>query len=90
MASLSMGGMVTTSVTFLNLDKFAYISCFGGGPRITENDTLKTIYNGVFVDPKTFIKKVKLFFISNGMFEGNGPKDASGIFKKAGINNVVF
>jgi enterochelin esterase family protein len=90
MAGLSMGGMVTTSVTLSNLDKFAYIGCFSGGPRITANDDLKTVYNGAFADPTTFNKKVKLFFISNGSVEGNSPKEASEILKKAGINNVVF
>jgi enterochelin esterase family protein len=90
MAGLSMGGMVTTQVTFSNLDKFAYIGCFSGGPRITPNDDLKIIYSGAFADPATFNKKVKLFFISNGSVEGNSPKDASEILKKAGINNVVF
>lgn len=89
MAGLSMGGMVTTQVTFSNLDKFAYIGCFSGGPRITANDTLKNIYNGVFADPATFNKKVKLFFISNGTVEGNSPKDAGEILKKAGIDNIV-
>jgi enterochelin esterase family protein len=90
MAGLSMGGMVTTSVTLTNLDKFAYIGCFSGGPRIAANDDLKTIYNGAFADPTTFNKKVKLFFISNGSVEGNSPRDASEILKKAGINNIVF
>jgi enterochelin esterase family protein len=90
MAGLSMGGMVTTQVTLSNLDKFAYIGCFSGGPRITPNDDLRTVYNGAFADPATFNKKVKLFFISNGSVEGNSPKDASEILKKAGINNVVF
>jgi enterochelin esterase-like enzyme len=89
MAGLSMGGMVTTSVTFANLDKFAYIGCFSGGPRITENDTLNKVYNGVFADPATFNKKVKLFFISNGTVEGNSPIQAGEILKKAGIKNVV-
>ena len=90
MAGLSMGGMVTTSVTFTNLDKFAYIGCFSGGPRITPNDTLKNIYNGVFANPAIFNKKVKVFFISNGTVEGNGPIDAGEILKKAGINNIVI
>ena len=90
MAGLSMGGMVTTQVTLSNLDKFAYIGCFSGGPRITANDTLKSVYNGAFADSAAFNKKVKLFFISNGSVEGNGPKDASEILKKAGINNIVF
>jgi enterochelin esterase-like enzyme len=89
MAGLSMGGMVTTSVTLSNLDKFAYIGCFSGGPRITAKDTLKTVYNGAFADPVTFNKKVKVLFISNGTVEGNSPKDAAEILKKAGINNVV-
>ena len=89
MAGLSMGGMVTTSVTFSNLDKFSYIGCFSGGPRITAQDTLKTVYNGAFADPATFNKKVKLFFISNGTVEGNSPIEAGEILKKAGINNIV-
>jgi enterochelin esterase-like enzyme len=89
MAGLSMGGMVTTSVTLSNLDKFAYIGCFSGGPRITAQDTLSKVYNGVFADPVTFNKKVKLFFISNGTVEGNSPIAASEILKKAGINNIV-
>jgi enterochelin esterase-like enzyme len=90
MSGLSMGGMVTTQITFSNLDKFGYIGCFSGGPRIAATDDLKTVYNGVFADPATFNKKVKLFFISNGSVEGNSAKDASEILKKAGINNVVF
>jgi enterochelin esterase-like enzyme len=90
MAGLSMGGMVTTQVTFSNLGKFAYIGCFSGGPRVTANDDLKTIYNGAFADPAAFNKKVKLFFISNGSVEGNAPKEASELLKKAGINNIVF
>jgi enterochelin esterase-like enzyme len=89
MAGLSMGGMVTTSVTLSNLDKFAYIGCFSGGPRITANDTLGKVYDGAFADPVTFNKKVKLLFISNGTVEGNSPIDAGEILKKAGINNIV-
>jgi len=89
MAGLSMGGMVTTTVTFSNLDKFSYIGCFSGGPRVTGNDDLKTIYNGVFADPATFNNKVKVFFISNGTVEGNSPITAADILKKAGINNIV-
>jgi enterochelin esterase family protein len=89
MAGLSMGGMVTTSVTFTNLDKFAYIGCFSGGPRITAKDTLSKVYNGAFADPATFNKKVKLLFISNGTVEGNSPIDAGELLKKAGITNIV-
>jgi enterochelin esterase family protein len=89
MAGLSMGGMVTTQVTLSNLDKFAYIGCFSGGPRITQKDTLSKVYNGAFADPAAFNKKVKLFFISNGTVEGNSPIDAGEVLKKAGINNIV-
>lgn len=90
MSGLSMGGMVTTSISFANLDKFGYIGLFSGGPRIASTDDIKTVYNGAFSDPATFNKKVKLFFISNGSVEGNFAKDASEILKKAGISNVVF
>jgi enterochelin esterase-like enzyme len=89
MAGLSMGGMVTTSVTLPNLDKFAYIGCFSGGPRVTEKDTLSKIYNGAFADAATFNKKVKAFFISNGTVEGNSPLVSSEILKKAGIKNIT-
>jgi enterochelin esterase-like enzyme len=89
MAGLSMGGMVTTSVTFTNLDKFAYIGCFSGGPRITDKDTLSKVYDGAFANPAVFNKKVKLFFISNGTVEGNSPIAAGEILKKAGIKNIV-
>jgi len=89
MAGLSMGGMVTTSVTLSNLDKFAYIGCFSGGPRIAEHDTLSKVYNGAFADAPTFNNKVKLLFISNGTVEGNAPIVAGEILKKAGIKNVV-
>jgi enterochelin esterase-like enzyme len=89
MSGLSMGGMVTTSISFANLDKFGYIGLFSGGPRITPTDDLKTVYNGAFADPANFNKKVKLLFISNGTVEGNSPKDAGEILKKAGINNIV-
>ena len=34
MAGLSMGGMQTATVTMANLDKFAYIGLFSGGPAI--------------------------------------------------------
>lgn len=89
MAGLSMGGMVTTSVTFSNLDKFAYVGCFSGGPRVTATDTLSKVYNGVFADPANFNKKVKVFFISNGTVEGNSPLEAADNLKKAGIKNIV-
>jgi hypothetical protein len=48
------------------------------------------VFNGVFADPATFNKKVKLFFISNGSVEGNSAKDASEMLIKAGINSIVF
>lgn len=89
MAGLSMGGMVTTSVTLTNLDKFSYIGCFSGGPRVTATDDLKTIYDGAFADPAAFNKKVKVFFISNGTMEGNSPITAGEVLKKAGLTNVV-
>src|ERR1019366_9420486 len=31
MAGLSMGGMITASITMVNLDKFSYIGLFSGG-----------------------------------------------------------
>jgi enterochelin esterase-like enzyme len=57
MAGLSMGGMITSSVTMANLDKFSYIGLFSGG-------TARALEN-----PSDFNQKVKVYFFSCGSLE---------------------
>jgi enterochelin esterase family protein len=62
MAGLSMGGMMTSSVTLANLDKFANIGLFSGGSIAPDNPA-------VAPDPNAFKKKVKVLFVSCGSLE---------------------
>jgi enterochelin esterase family protein len=81
MAGLSMGSMMTASVTMANLDKFSYIGLLSGGtssggPRPGPGAfapgapppplDLKTAYNGAMADPAQFNKTVKVLFFSSG------------------------
>jgi enterochelin esterase family protein len=85
MAGLSMGGMMTESVTMNHLDKFSYIGLFSGnraamfGQRTPMGQTpdsaamppldLKTLYYGAMANPAEFNKTVKVFFFSCGSVE---------------------
>jgi enterochelin esterase family protein len=82
MAGLSMGSMMTASVTMANLDKFSYIGLLSGGtssggPRTGGPGAfapgappppldLKTAYNGAMADPAQFNKTVHVLFFSSG------------------------
>ena len=76
MAGLSMGGMITASVTMVNLDKFSYIGLFSGGAATSRGIgaggmgggtlNLQSIYSGAMADPNEFNKKVKVLFMSFG------------------------
>jgi enterochelin esterase family protein len=81
MAGLSMGGMISASVTMANLDKFSYIGLFSGGAAMGFGPggpgkaapgaapapfDIKTIYNGAMADPAEFNRKVKVLFMSFG------------------------
>ncbi len=55
MAGLSMGGMMTRTVTLANLDRFAYIGIFSGGTIAPDDITDKS--------------KVKLLFMNYGCRE---------------------
>src|SRR5665648_843697 len=70
MAGLSMGGMQTMQITLSNLDKFSYIFAFSGAFMPQGSTDLKSYQNGIFNDPVTFNKKVKLLWIGIGTKEG--------------------
>jgi enterochelin esterase-like enzyme len=92
MAGLSMGGMVTRTVTLANLDKFAYIGLFSGGSFSMEDVN----------NTPGFKEKVKLVFISYGSRElenrpvsgrgpfGGDPKANTEELKQAGLNSVFY
>ncbi|MBN2088977.1 esterase [candidate division KSB1 bacterium] len=92
MAGLSMGGMVTRTVTLANLDKFAYIGLFSGGSFSMEDVN----------NTPGFKEKVKLVFVSYGSRElenrrnsgrgafGGDPKANTEALKQAGINSVFY
>jgi enterochelin esterase-like enzyme len=78
MSGLSMGAMMTKSVTLANLDKFAYIGLFSGG----------TIAPAELTDKS----KVKLVFMSYGSREGGSAnvKAAADVLNQAGIKSVSY
>jgi enterochelin esterase family protein len=78
MSGLSMGGMVTRTVTLANLDKFAYIGLFSGGTISPADITDKS--------------KVKLVFMSYGSREkgSEGVKAAADVLQQAGIRSVSY
>ncbi len=78
MAGLSMGGMVTRTVTLSNPDKFAYIGLFSGGTITPKDITEKS--------------KIKLVFMSYGSRERGSEtvKEAADALKAAGINAVSY
>jgi enterochelin esterase family protein len=78
MSGLSMGAMMTKSVTLANLDKFAYIGLFSGG----------TIAPAELTDKS----KVKLVFMSYGSREPGSAslKAAADALQQAGIKNATY
>ena len=66
-AGLSMGAGQAMQIGMTNLDKFAYVGAFSGiGAR---GEDIKTAYDGVWADAKTFNDKIKDFYISVGTKE---------------------
>ena len=78
MAGLSMGSMVTRTVTLANLDKFSYIGLFSGGTIPPDQISDKS--------------KVKLVFMSYGSRErgSDGLKAAEDALNQAGIKSVTY
>ncbi|HZL11288.1 MAG TPA: alpha/beta hydrolase-fold protein [Prolixibacteraceae bacterium] len=91
MAGLSMGGMQTMQITLSNLDKFSYIGAFSGA-FMPQGDDFKTYQNGIFNDPESFNKKVKLLWIGIGTAEPermySGVNAAHKSLEAAGIKHI--
>jgi enterochelin esterase family protein len=78
MAGLSMGGMITSSITLAHLDTFSHIGLFSGG----------TITASGITDMDAFKQKVKVVFMSYGSVEpgSSSVNAAADALKAAGIN----
>jgi enterochelin esterase-like enzyme len=87
MAGLSWGGFQTFQTVLPNLDKFAYMGTFSGA--IFAQD-LKTAYDGVFADAKTFNKKIRYFFMGTGTEEQMGTQRTVEALHGLGINVILY
>lgn len=83
MAGLSWGGKQTFDITLCNLDKFSYI---GGFSAAIFGLDVKTAFNGVFTDAKSFNKKVNYFFLGCGTEENMGTEALVKSLRESGIN----
>jgi enterochelin esterase family protein len=106
MAGLSMGGMQALFITLQHLDSFAYIGSLSGpivpnlnAGNLTVNSAPEpfdaaTAYGGVFADPATFNKRVKLLWLGVGTAEPaqfrNGIGAAVEALRKAGVRLQYF
>ena len=82
MSGLSMGGMITRTVTLAHLDTFSHIGIFSGG-AISMNDVENT---------EGFKDKVKIVFMSYGSRErgADNVKAAADALNEAGIKAVSY
>lgn len=89
MAGLSMGGGHTFQTVMPNLDKFAWMGGFSGGASAL--DQLDTAHNGVYTDPATLNRQLKLLFVSIGSEERpERVRDFAEALKARGLTNVVY
>jgi enterochelin esterase family protein len=89
-AGLSMGAGQATQIGLTHVDTFGYVGAFSGGG--IRNFDLKTSYDGVFADPASFNKKVRLFWMGAGTAEARAMAGKTTIeaMNKAGIQAVWF
>lgn len=92
MAGLSMGGFQSFQITMGNLDTFAYVGGFSGAGFIPPGSDITKMYNGIWADPGSFNKEMKLVYISIGtaeperMYKGVNALHLE--LEKAGIKHV--
>ncbi len=88
MAGLSMGGMQTLQIALTHLDRFAYIGAFSAPVRDFD---VQTSYGGVFSDPESFHRRVRLLWLGAGMEEQrihSSVKACHEALEEAGIEHV--
>ena len=82
MAGLSWGGHQTFDLVLNNMDKFAWMGAFSGA--IFGLD-VKTAYNGIFLRPDEFNKKIHYLYLSCGSEENFGTEALVKNLREAGI-----
>ncbi len=94
MAGLSMGGFQAFQITMSNLDTFAYVGGFSGAGFIPPGVDITKMHNGVWADPESFNKRMKLVYISIGTAEPEGMYKGVNTLhtelEKAGIKHVYY
>ncbi len=81
MAGLSMGGMLTKTITMANLDTFSHIGLFSGG----------TISASEIEDLEAFKEKIRLVFVTSGGRENPGRlSPAVNSLREAGIESAYY
>jgi enterochelin esterase family protein len=72
MAGLSWGGHQTFDIVLNHLDKFSYMGGFSGAIFGLNDQTIKTLYDGILSRPDEFNKKIHYLFLGCGSEENIG------------------
>ncbi|MCY2953924.1 MAG: alpha/beta hydrolase-fold protein [Planctomycetota bacterium] len=88
-AGLSMGAGQALAIGLANLDMFASIGVFSGGMR---NFDPRVSYAGVFADPTTANKKIRLLWMACGTVDGGyaSLKASHQALQASGVQHVWF
>lgn len=88
MAGLSMGGGQTLAIGLAHLDVFSAFGVFSGSRGVSD---IKTAYNDVFADPKTFNDKVHAFYLSVGTTENSeGARSFHAALDAQGVRHTYY
>lgn len=90
MSGLSRGAWQTVNTVMTHPDLFAYVAPMSGMPNVVTEESLNTVYDGIFSNPEKFNKEMKLFHLSNGTTEQRRGEIFADIFRRHGINCELF
>ncbi len=85
MAGLSWGGHQTFDIVLNHLDKFSYMGGFSGAIFGLNDQTIKTVYNGILSRPDEFNKKIHYLFLGCGSEENMGTPQLITTLQNAGL-----
>ncbi|WP_394802049.1 sialate O-acetylesterase [Segatella cerevisiae] len=85
MAGLSWGGHQTFDIVLNHLDKFSYMGGFSGAIFGLNDQTIKTVYDGILSRPDEFNKKIHYLFLGCGSEENMGTLQLITTLQNAGL-----
>lgn len=85
MAGLSWGGHQTFDIVLNHLDKFSYMGGFSGAIFGLNDQTIKTVYDGILSRPDEFNKKIHYLFLGCGSEENMGTPQLITTLQNAGL-----